>query len=148
MHDRGRTRADLLVVQRREDVLRVAAVDAVAVAIEHEDVDEVREAIDLARVVGTGKRAIAGNLAAARGRAEVHPDLVGIDGALGQRVAEAQRADHDFDDVGAARLQSRQLRAQYSQRRVEAGTAPQREQVDPHFLVGTVLFRAAEEVCV
>ena len=35
-----------MVVERREDVLRIAAVDAVAVLVEHEDVDEVRPGID------------------------------------------------------------------------------------------------------
>ena len=46
MDDLAGAGRDLLVVERDEDVLRVAAVDPVAVAVEHVDVDEVRVGVD------------------------------------------------------------------------------------------------------
>ena len=52
--DLPRAGGDLLVVERDEDVLRVAAVDPVAVAVEHVDVDEVGVRID--RAVGARSR--------------------------------------------------------------------------------------------
>ena len=82
VHHGRRTGADLLVVQRGEDVLRVAAVDAVAVAVEHVDVDEVRPRIDRPGVVRVRGRAVASDLQPARRRAEVHPDFVRVNGPL------------------------------------------------------------------
>ena len=53
-------RRDLVVVERREDVLRVAAVDAVAVAVEHQHVEEVRPLVDAAALlVRAGHAAVA-----------------------------------------------------------------------------------------
>ena len=48
MDDLAGAGGNLLVVERHEDVLRVAAVDAVAVAVEHVDVDEMRVGVDRA----------------------------------------------------------------------------------------------------
>ena len=44
--DLPRARGDLLVVERNEDVLGVAAVDPIPIAVEHVHVDEVREGVD------------------------------------------------------------------------------------------------------
>ena len=50
MDDLAGAGGNLLVVERDEDVLRVAPVDAIAVAVEHVDVDEMRVRVD--RAVG------------------------------------------------------------------------------------------------
>ena len=40
--------------------------------------------------------------AVARTGHEIDPDLVGVDRPLRERVAEVERADHDFDQVSSA----------------------------------------------
>ena len=100
VNDRRRAWWYLFVVERCEDVLRVAAVDAVAVAVEHEDVDEVRPRIDRPGIIRVRSGAVASDLHTARGGTEVHPDLVRVPRALREMVAQAERAHHHFDDVG------------------------------------------------
>ena len=102
-----------MVVQRHENVLSVPAIDAIAVAIEHKDIEEIRPAIDLAPFVDA---AAAANHSAAAGRGDFEPDFIRVGGALGERVAEFQRADHGFQQVAGARLQRGHGR---SQRRVQ-----------------------------
>ena len=54
---------------------------------------------------GLASRAVAADHLAASGRREVDPDLVRIDRALREVVAQVERADDDFDQVRLARLQ-------------------------------------------
>ena len=49
MNHLGRPRWDLMVVQRREDILRIAPVDAIAVAIKHKHIHEMSPFINFAR---------------------------------------------------------------------------------------------------
>ena len=69
----------LMIVERDADVLRIAAVDTVAVLVEQEDVDEVRPAVDLLLLVhaaaATDHLPVAGDL-------HIDPDLVGVDRPL------------------------------------------------------------------
>ena len=98
---------DLLVVERDEDVLRVAAVDPVAVAVEHVDVDEVRVRVDRAvRRRCPPERPMTRSPGL---RDQLDPDLVGVDRPLAERVAEAERPDDDLDQVRLARLERRDL---------------------------------------
>ncbi len=96
MDDLAGAGGNLLVVERHEDVLRVAAVDPVAVAVEHVDVDEMRVRID--RAVGPDAAGAADH-AVARPGDQLDPDLVGIDRSLAEGVADPERADHDLDQV-------------------------------------------------
>ena len=48
VHDLAGARRDLVIVQRRENVLRIAAVNPLAVPVEHVDIDEMSPGIDLA----------------------------------------------------------------------------------------------------
>ena len=47
MYHLARARGNLLVVKRYEDILRIAAIDPVAIAIKHVNVDKMRVRIDL-----------------------------------------------------------------------------------------------------
>ena len=105
---------DLVVIERHENVLRVAAVDAVSVAVEHEDIDEVAARINLPAVV---QGAAAADRLSATGDGHVEPDLVRVDRALGEGVAQFQRADHDVEEIVSARSQRRNGRSQRSDQR-------------------------------
>ena len=120
MHHEAGARWNLVVVERREDVLRIAAVDAVAVLVEHVDIDEVRPRIDF---VVLAESAVAGNdLAAARGL-HVHPDFIRVHRALREQVGHAQRAQNDLDEIGLAGLERRHLRTQRCGERAVDGAA-------------------------
>ena len=130
VHGVGRTRWNLVVVERREDVLGIAPVDAVAVAIEHVDVDEMRPRVD--RAVGVHPAAAAHDPIAAF-QDDVQPELVGICGVLGQRVPHLDGANHRFEQVSPAGLEHRDGRTQRRQKLpVDVAAGLQAEQVHPH----------------
>src|SRR5205807_674401 len=81
-------RRHLLVVERHEDVLRVATVDPVAVAVEHVDVNEVGIGVD-GSVVSDPSRSP--DDAAPGGGGQFDPDLVRVDRPLTERMAEPER---------------------------------------------------------
>lgn len=72
----SRTRRDLLVVKGSEDILRVAAIDPIAIAIEHEDIDEVRPRIDLSRLVRSRETSVAADHFTSSSRLKIDPNLV------------------------------------------------------------------------
>ena len=136
--DLPRAGGDLLVVEGDEDILRVAAVDPVAVAVEHVDVDEVGVRIDRA-VVADPPRA-ADDLAVAFGD-QLDPDFIGIDGPLAERVAQPQGPHDDLDEVGFARLQARHLwPRRRAQGAVHAAPLTDPEDVHADLVVGQILF--------
>ena len=123
---------NLIVVERDKNVLSVAAVDAVAVAVEHEHVDEVRPAVDLVARLGIDAAAAADHLAIAF-ECDVEPNLVGVNGALRKQVPERQRANHGLQQVGAARFEHRHLWTQRrSQRCVDRRALADPEEIHPH----------------
>ena len=73
MHDLGCAGGDLMVVERNENVLRVAAVDAVAVPVEHEHIHEMRPRIDRA---GRIEPAAAADHPSPAGDGHVQPNFV------------------------------------------------------------------------
>ena len=97
-----------MVVERHEDVLRVAAVDPGAVAVEHVDVDEVRPGIDPVALAEAA--AAADQVPSLVAHLHVEPELVGVRGALGQVVAQAQGAHDDLQQVVLPRLERGDLR--------------------------------------
>ena len=99
-----RSGRDLVVVERGEDVLRIAAVDAVAVLVEHVDVEEVGPRVHLAMTPGGSGSSH--HLALTIGHRHIGPDLVGIHRALRERMPQFERPDHRLDEVGLARLQA------------------------------------------
>src|SRR4029453_17495789 len=100
---------NLVIVERREDVLWIASVDAIAMAVEHIHVHEVRPWIDF--FVRAQAAAASDD---SRGAADfrVHPNLIRIDGALRERMAELDRAQPDFQEIFLPRLQWRNIRTQ------------------------------------
>src|SRR6266446_6041337 len=97
MDELGRTGRNLMIVERCKNILRIAAVDSVAVAIEHENVHEVRPFID-----GAGIGAIALGAALADNpvpgtRLEIKPDFIGVRRPLWKRVAHIQGPNDYFD---------------------------------------------------
>ena len=126
----GRAGRDLVVVEGCEDVLGIAPVDAVAVPVEHVGIDEVRIRID-GLVVGTQSAADADHLIAP-GRGDLEPHFVGVRRALGEGVPEGECPQHHFDDIFAARHQSRHIGSQgCRQRRVDGGAGADAEDVHP-----------------
>ena len=104
VRDAGRTRRDLVVVKLGEDVLGVAPIDTIAIAVDDVGVDEVRPRIDGAVRLLTA--ALAEDVVAA-GDGDFEPDLVGVRCSLGEQMAERERAQHDVDDVFAPGSQHR-----------------------------------------
>ena len=123
MDDLAGSRRNLLVVERDEDVLRVAAVDPVSLAVEHVDVDEVREGID--RAVRAHSAGTADDPAAGAGD-QLDPDLVGINGSLAEGMADCERADDDLDQVLAAGFRRWEPRGGSGPRSLPSITPPSR----------------------
>ena len=117
-----------MVVKRREDVLRVATVDAVAVPVEHVHVQKVRVRIDFAI---RSQPATAADDPAAAGDFRVDPDFVRVSRALSERMAELERAHDGFEQILLAASERRQLRAQRRQQLAIDGAAfPHAEDID------------------
>ena len=121
---------NLVIVEGREDVLRVATVDPSSIHVQQEDVDKVRPRINLA----IGVELAAGSdhpLTGADGHLE--PDLVRIDGALGEQVTQFDCADHRVEQVTGSGLQCRDRGTQWRMQSVRKGPAvADSEQIDPH----------------
>ena len=133
-----RSGRDLVVVQRGEDVLRVAAVDAVAVLVEHVDVEEVGPRVHLAMTPGGSGSTH--HLALTVRHRHIGPDLVGINRALGERMPQFEGPDHRLDEVGLARLESGQGGAQRcDERRINGATLLDAEEVHANAVLQEIL---------
>src|ERR1051325_5609453 len=109
---------DLVIVKRRKNVLWIAPIDAIAVAIKHEDVNEMRPGID--RVVGT-ESAGASDDFLTRCNFAFDPDFVGINGALREGMAEFYGAKNGFEQIFLSRFEGGNIRTQRrNQRLVDA----------------------------
>src|SRR5205814_3722347 len=97
-------RWNLVIVERSENVLWIAAVHATSLAVQHIHIYEMRPRIDF--VVRPETAAAANHLAAGADFC-VGPDFVGIDGALGERMTDLESAQHDFDQISVALLERR-----------------------------------------
>src|SRR5690606_14728615 len=94
VNDAGGYWRDRVVVERDEDVLRVPAIDPLAVTIEKIDVHEVGPRIDVAAVVeptAPSDDAIAGL------DGHIEPDVVRVARSLREVMADLQRADEDLE---------------------------------------------------
>src|SRR5947209_20012633 len=65
---------NLVIIKRREDVLGIPPVNALAVAIEHQHVDEMRPFIYFSRLARSTERAAAADDPAAGAGGEIDPD--------------------------------------------------------------------------
>src|ERR1051325_7780923 len=129
MRDLSSARRDLVIVKRRENVLRIAAINAIAVAIKHEDVDEMRPWID--RVVGT-ESAGASDDFLARHNFAFDPNLIRINGALRERMTEFHGAKDGFEQIFLSRFEGGNIRTQRrNQRLVDAAAFLDAEDVHP-----------------
>lgn len=150
MHDLRRAGRNLVVVERRENVLRIAAVDAVAVAVEHEDVDEMRPRIYF---VEHAQRTVAAHDAPGTRGPRVHPDFVRVHRPLREGMAQPQGADDHFEQIIFPALQLRHLRTQRRRERaVHRAAFLESEEIDAHralekFLVRLHDFRLAAQMC-
>src|SRR5207248_10349811 len=99
-------RWNLMVVKRHEDVLRIPAVDPLAISIEHIGIEKVRPGIDLPTGIDL---AAASNHTLAAAYGHVQPDFVAVGRALREGMTHLQRAHHHPEDVALPRLQLRQL---------------------------------------
>ncbi len=93
---------NLVVVQRREDVLSVPPVDAKSVAIEQKDVHSMGTRIDVALII---QRAASTDDALAAPHGHIEPDFVRVDRALRKEVPERHGPDDGFKQIGFARFQ-------------------------------------------
>ena len=133
-----RSGRDLVVVERCEDVLRVAAVDAVAVLVEHVHVEEVGPRVHLAMTPGGSGSSH--HLALTLRHRHLGPDLVGIDRALSERVPQFERPDHRLDEVGLARLEPGQGGAQRcDEGRIDGAALLDAEEVDANAVLQEIL---------
>ena len=131
---------NLLVVQWGKNVLRIAAVDPVAVAVEHEHVDEMGALIHRPCIAGVTGQAITGKDLSTRTCCELHPDFIGIDRTLAERMANGQCAHHHLHQVIATRLERGQVGPQWPQQLAIDGAAVlQGEKINPQFLVAQML---------
>ena len=121
---------DLMIVKRRENVLRIASVNAIAVAVEHIHIHKVRPGIDF--VVRSQAATASDHLASGGGGLGVHPHFVRIHRALGEGVADLERAQDHFHEIGAAALERRHCRPQRRrQRGVDSASFFDAENVHP-----------------
>ena len=97
-----------MVVEHHENVLGVAAVDAVAVSVEDVRVDEVGPRIDA--VVLTHAPADADGLLA-RGYFDLEPDLVRVRRALREEMSEFQGPDDGLEKIRLTGNEVRNSRA-------------------------------------
>ncbi len=102
---------NLLVIEWCEDVLRIAPVDAVPMAVEHVHVAVMGPRVHLSPLIRARQSTIAANDSTAAARLKIHPDFVGIRCPLREGMADIERADHHLDNVVLTRLQFRQSRA-------------------------------------
>src|SRR5207253_308164 len=72
---------NLVIVERREDALRIAAINSVAVAVQHQDVDKVSPFINSAMVAAV-ERPIAANDTVAGASGEIYPYFIRVRRAL------------------------------------------------------------------
>src|SRR5262249_25522781 len=79
-------------------------------------------------------------------RLEINPDLVGVSGPLGERMAHADGADDYLDEVRLARLQRREGGTQLRQLAVDGSSLLDAKQVDAEFLVLALGVGAAQEL--
>ena len=130
VHGLAGSRWQLVIVQRHEDILRVAAIDPAALAVEHERIHKMCPGIDLA--VGVQAAAM-GQLPPAAGDRDFQPDFIRVNRALGEMVSQFQGAQHDLQQVFSARLERRQFGTQRrDQRAVNRPTLAQSKDIDAH----------------
>ena len=95
VNDIARPRRNLVIVQRDEDVLGVASIDPVSLAIDYVGVDEMRPGVDPA-IVGLHASTAPDDSISASYR-DVEPHLIGIGRPLGEQVAHLDRANHRLE---------------------------------------------------
>src|SRR5690606_14769532 len=139
VNDAGGSRRDLVVVERDEDVLRVPAIDPLAVTIEKIDVHEVGPRIDVAAVVeptAPSDDAIAGL------DGHIEPDVVRVARSLREVMADLQRADEDLEKIAATGLENRHLGTdRRGQLAVDPAVRLDAEEVDPKVALVELLVR-------
>ena len=116
----------LVAIQRRENVLGIASVDAIAVAIEHERVHEVRVVVDDAAVV---THPAARDHAAALAGDPFDPHLIAVRRALGEVMADLQRPQHRFDQHRLAGDDRRPIAQRGDQFAIDPAVTSDTEQV-------------------
>ena len=139
VNDACRAGGNLVIVERDKNVLRIPPRDVIPIAIEHEDVEEVRPLIDLAMVID---RADVADHAVSRAGGYFQPDLVRVGRPFRERMAQLQRPHDRFEQI---RLAHRQLGRSRGQGRgkfaVDRAFVFQAEEIDAHrpfqeFLLG------------
>jgi hypothetical protein len=118
LHQDCRTRRDLMIVERDEDVLDIATIDPVAVAIQDIGVDEVGPGVDRA-IRRARTRATEQPIAGTQG--DVEPKLVRVCRPLGEVMPHSDGAHHKLEQIAPPWLQARQLGANRSQQRAIDG---------------------------
>ena len=126
-----------MIVERRENVLRIASIDPLAIAVEHVDIHKMRPRIDRASFAQT---AAAANGAVAADDLRIHPHFVGIDRALRERMPQLQRAQHGLEQISRSWFQRRDL---WPQRRdqlaIDRPAFLQREEIHAHSVFQKIL---------
>src|SRR5262249_48056919 len=97
-------RRNLMVVERSKNVLRIAAIDPAAVAVEHEHIDEVRILVDPAMIASV-ERSISADNPISGSRGEIDPYLIGICSALGKQMPHPEAADDNLQQIGFPRFE-------------------------------------------
>ena len=110
---------DLVIVQRDEDILSVSSCDAIAVFVDDKVVDEVGPFVDLAILSSTAADT---DDTAGRFGLDLEPQLVRIDGPLGQMVSDLEGTDDRLEQVRLAGLKGRDFRSQRSDEFTFEGT--------------------------
>ena len=102
----GRARRDLVVVEGCKDILRVAPIDAVAVAIQHVHCDKMGPGIHF--TMRAQAAAAADNLSTT-GDFRISPNFIRVDRPLGEGMSEFGGAENDLQQVFPAGLKRRNL---------------------------------------
>ena len=106
-----RTRRNLIVVKRGENILGITAIDSIAVFVEHKNINKVRPRIDFFVLIHP---AAPSNHLTATGHRHIQPDFIGIGSSLGEWVSYLECTNHRFQQVRLAGFEFRNLRTQGS----------------------------------
>ena len=122
-----------MVVDTGEDLLRNAVFNSVAIGIDHEGVQAISPGVDDSLAID---RTTATDQSLTRMHAHIKPDLVAVDGALGEGVPGTEISTDHFEEVGRTGTKYRRLRADRSEEgAVDASVLAQTDDVHPHRLL-------------
>ncbi len=106
MNDLPRPGRGLVIVERGENILRITAIDPIALTVQHIDIHEMGPGIGL--TMGAQTAALSEHFSPAL-YLRVHPNFVRVHRALREWMAEPERTQDDFEQITLTAFKFRHL---------------------------------------